>query len=141
MTEAKKERNNLPTRLKGELFAVVGLGLIIGVIAWCVSTAHFVRSAARAPGVVTRLNAGGTHPEIQFTAASGKVVDYPQGGMIWGYHTGERVRVLYDPRCPSDSPSLDTLPALWLGQGMVLLLGIVFCGSGLGLAFGPKEDS
>lgn len=141
MAEAKKERNDLPTRLKGGLFAVVGLGLIIGVIAWCVSTANFIRSAARAPGVVTRLNAGGSHPEIQFTVASGEVVTYPQGGIIWGYHTGERVWVLYDPRSPNSDPTLDTIPALWFDQGMMLLMGLVFLSIGLWTAFGPKEDS
>lgn len=137
---AAKQRNDLPTRLKGGLFAVIGLGLMIGVIAWCVSTARFIRTAARAPGVVTHLNAGGAHPEIKFTAASGKVVDYPQGGMIWGYHRGERVRVLYDPHRPSDSPVLDTIPALWFDQGMMLLLGLVFLSIGLWTAFGPKDD-
>ena len=140
MANAKKPRNDLLTRLKGGVFAVVGLGLTVGVCAWSVSSLHFIRCAARAPGIVTKLNAGGSHPEVSFTAASGEVVDYPQGGMILGYHAGQPVTVLYDPHHPRDSPCLDTIPALWFDQGMLLLMGIVFLSIGLHLAFGPKED-
>ncbi len=135
-----KPHNNVPTQLKGGVFAVVGLGLILGVCAWCVSNEHFIRTAARAPGIVTKLNAGGSHPEISFTAASGEVVDYPQGGMILGYHAGQHVTVLYNPRDPSGSPCLDTIPALWFDQGMLLLMGLVFSSIGLSLVFGPKEE-
>ena len=136
-----KPRNDLSTRLKGGVFTVAGLGLTIGGCAWCLSTANFIRSASQAPGIVTRLNAGGSHPEISFTAASGQVVDYPQGGMIWGYRTGQPVSILYNPRDPSDSPCLNTIPALWFFQGMTLLLGLIFSSTGLYLAFGPKEET
>ena len=135
-----KPRNDLLTRLKGGVFAVVGLCLTIGVCAWSVSNLHFIRTAARAPGIVTRLNAGGAHPEISFTAASGQVVDYPQGGMIGWYRTGQHVWVLYNRRDPGDSPCLDTIPALWFDGGMLLLMGLVFLSMGLFLAFGPKEE-
>ena len=141
MPNTNKPRNDLPTRAKGGLFAVVGLGLTVGVCAWSFANARFIQSAGRAPGVVTRLNAGGSHPEISFTAKSGEVVDYPQGGMIWGYRPGRHVFVLYNPRNPSDSPCLDTIPALWFDQGMLLLLGLVFLSIGSYLAFGPKESA
>ena len=111
-----------------------------GVCLWCISNLHFIQTAARAPGIVTKLNAGGSHPEVSFTAASGEVVDYPQGGMISGYHTGQHVTVLYNPRDPSDSPCLDTIPALWFDQGMLLLMGLAFLIIGLYLVFGPKEE-
>ena len=140
-TNAKKQRNDLPTRAKGGLFTMVGLVLTVGVCTWSLANARFIRSAGRAPGIVTRLNAGGSHPEISFTAKSGEVIDYPQGGMIWGYRAGQHVFVLYDLRDPSDSPCLDTIPALWFDQGMLLLLGIVFVSIGSYLAFGPKEEA
>ena len=135
-----RPRNDLPTRLKGGLFAVVGLGVMCGAGAGAVSTHNFVRSAAHAPGIVTRLNAGGSHPEIRFTAALGRIVSYPQGGMISGYHPGERVSVLYDPRDPSDSPCLDAFGTLWLGWIMLALLGTVFVSTGSLAVFGRKEE-
>ncbi len=136
-----KQRNDLPTRAKGGLFTMVGLVLTVGVCAWSLANARFIRSAGRAPGVVTRLNAGSSHPEISFTAKSGEVIDYPQGGLIWGYRPGQHVFVLYNPHNPSDSPCLDTIPALWFDQGMLLLLGVVFLSIGSYLMFGPKEDA
>lgn len=99
---------------------------------------RFVQAASRAPGVVSRLNAGGSHPEIRFPAASGEVVDYPQGGMIGGYHLGDRVSVLYDPRRPSDGPCVDAPGALWLNTGMLFGLGAVFTGVGLSRFAGSR---
>ena len=133
------KKPNLGDRLKGGVFAVVGLGVMVGVGFGAASTRRFVQSAAHAPGVVTRLNAGGSHPEIRFTAAAGQIVSYPQGGMISGYYPGERVSVLYDPRDPSDSPCLNAFGALWLGWIMLLGLGAAFVGAGSLLMFGKKE--
>ncbi len=135
-----KPRNDLPTRLKGGVFAVVGLSVIAGASAGAVSTHHFVQTAAHAPGVVTKLNAGGVHPEVQFTSASGRVVSYPQGGMIKSYRTGERVTVLYDPGAPSLDPHRDTFGALWLDWISLFGLGAVFVGIGLLLAFGRQQE-
>ena len=133
-----KRMNDLPARLVGGLFALVGLGLICGAVAETSATRRFVRSAARAPGVVSRLNAGGAHPQIQFTAASGEVVGYPQGGMIWGYHAGDRVSVLYDPHRPDNDPRLDTPNVLWFDTGMLFALGAVFTGVGLSRTLGSR---
>jgi hypothetical protein len=52
------------------------------------------KDAAVADGIVTKLNAGGAHPEIEFTTPDGQTVSYPQGGMIGGYKPGDHVRVL-----------------------------------------------
>ena len=131
---------NLGDRLKGGVFAVVGLGVITGAAFGAVSTHHFVQMAAHAPGVVTRLNAGGSHPEIRFTAAAGQIVSYPQSGMISGYRPGERVSVLYDPRDPGDSPCLNAFGTLWLDWIMLLGLGAVFVGVGTLLMFGKAKE-
>ena len=133
-----KQPNDLPARLVGGFFALIGLGLLLGAFSDLSSTRHFLRSAARVPGVVSRLNAGGSHPQIQFTAASGEVVGYPQGGMIWGYRAGDRVTVLYDPRQPDSDPHLDTPGVLWFDTGMLFLLGGVFTGIGLSRALGSR---
>ena len=134
-----KQRYDLGTRLKGGVFAVVGLGLAIGVVAWTVSTAQFIKTAGHAPGIVSKLNAGGSHPEIVFTAASGQVVSYPQGGMIGGYKTGQHVSVLYNPHNPRLDPCLDTWAALWLDKLMLLGMGLVFLCIGGWQIFGFEE--
>ena len=134
------QKPNLGDRLKGGVFAVFGLGVMFGAGVGAVSTRHFVQSAAHAPGVVTRLNAGGSHPEIRFTAAGGQIVSYPQGGMISGYHTGQRVSILYDPRDPSDSPCPSAFGALWLDWIMLFGLGAVFAGVGTLLMFGKAKE-
>lgn len=134
------QKPNWGDRLKGGVFAVAGLGVMTGAAFGTVSTHTFVLSAAHAPGVVTQLNAGGSHPEIQFTAASGQVVRYPQGGMISGYRPGEKVSVLYHPSRPNDGPSLDTFGALWGMWIMLFVMGAVFVGAGSLLMLGKAEE-
>src|SRR5262249_35098816 len=80
------------------------------------------RTAIRAEGVVVRLNAGGSHPQIDFTAASGAKISYPQGGLIFGYRPGQKVRVLYNPNNPGKTACIDTTGALWAVP--ILLAGI-----------------
>lgn len=93
--QTSRQPNNLATRLEGGVLAVAGLGAIIGACAGAVSTRNFLQTAACAPGVVTRLNAGGFHPEIRFTAGLGQIVNSPQGGMIKRYRVGEWVSLLH----------------------------------------------
>jgi len=130
---------SLAARLKGGVFAFAGLCVVCGAVAGVVSTRDFLRTAARAPGIVTRLNAGGFHPEIQFTVASGQRVQYPQGGMIKSYHAGESVFVLYDPHHPGQDPRLDTFGALWMDWITLFGMGAVFIGIGSLLIFGKEE--
>ncbi len=133
------QKPSLGDKLKGGVFALVGLGVMIGAGAGAVSTYRFVKNAASAPGIVTRLNAGGSHPQIQFTAASGMVISYPQGGMISGYRAGQRVSVLYRPSSPNADPSLNTFGALWLDWILLLGLGAVFVSAGWLLMFGTEK--
>ena len=65
------------------------------------------------------------HPEVRFTTATNQVIDYPQGGMIWGYRVGDQVTVLYDPNDPAQ-PIINTRGALWGFTAMNFLLGAVF---------------
>ena len=67
---------------KSIVSTLVGVGLMISAVCWAVFTWQFVTRAASAQGVVVKLNVGGAHPQIRFTAAAGEVVEYPQGGMI-----------------------------------------------------------
>ena len=113
-------------RFKCIVFTLVGVGLMISAVYWAVSTRHFVGRAASAPGAVVKLNAGGAHPQVRFTTAAGEVIEYPQGGMIWGYRVGDRVEVLYEPENPNRDPVIHTPGALWGFVAMDFLMGAVF---------------
>ena len=108
------------------VFTLVGLALMVSAVCWAISTRHFVARAAAAPGVVVKLNAGGAHPEIRFTTAAGQVVEYPQGGMIWGDQMGDHVEVLYTPENPTGSAVLNRPDALWGFVAMDFLMGAGF---------------
>ena len=112
--------------LKSIVFTLVGVGLMISALCWAVSTRRFVARAAVAPGMVVKLNAGGAHPEIRFNTAASQAIEYPQGGMIWGYRAGDKVEVLYDPRDPTTDPVINTPGALWGFTAMDFLLGTAF---------------
>ncbi len=126
MTAPTPWENPAVRTLKIIFFTMVGVALMIGALCWGVSTRRFVARAASAPGVVTKLNAGGAHPEVRFTTAAGEVVEYPQGGMIWGYRAGDRVEVLYEPGNPAGSAVLNRPGALWGFVAMDFLMGAVF---------------
>ena len=87
-------------------------------------------SALRGSGTVTRLNAGGSHPEIAFRTQNGSIISYPQGGMIAGFRVGQAVQVLYDAVDPSGTARVRSFGSLW---GTSLMLAT--CGAAL-LALG-----
>lgn len=88
------------------------------------SRRSFLQKALSAPGVVSSLNAGGSHPEIEFTTASGEKISYAQGGLIFGYRPGQNVRVLYHPEDPRLSACVDAFGALWFAPLILLGLGL-----------------
>ena len=106
--------------------AAVLLAISLGM---ALSTRRFVREAASAPGVVTKLHAGAAHPEIEFTTAAGQKVSFPEGGWI-SYQPGDRVRVLYRPQEPHRHAALDDPGALWFEAGVtgLVCLGLVLGG-------------
>ena len=126
MTNDTLRDNRMLRRLKIFVFTFVGAALMIGALCWGASTRRFVARAVSAPGVVVKLNAGGSHPEVRFTTAAGEVVDYAQGGMIWGYRAGDQVEVLYEPANPAGSAVLNRPGALWGFVAMDFLLGASF---------------
>lgn len=129
MADTPLPDNLVLRRVKVFFFTLVGVGLMISAIGWAVSTRRFVARAASAPGEVVKLNAGGAHPQVRFTTAAGRLVEYPQGGMIWGYRVGDKVEVLYASDNPTGSAVIHTPGALWgfvtidflMGAGFVLL--------------------
>jgi uncharacterized integral membrane protein len=115
--------------MKGLFFAIVGGMLLIAAAIAAVGVYRFRESASRADGVVERLNAGGSHPQIRFTTTSGDSVSYAQGGLIFGYDSGDRVQVLYRPERPQATARLDSVGAIW---AMPLLLGFLGAGFAIG---------
>jgi hypothetical protein len=86
------------------------------------------KDAPVADGIVTKLNAGGSHPEIEFTTPGGQTVSYPQGGVIWGYEPGQQVRVLYLRDDPKLDPTLDVIGARYAFAcfaGLMTAIGLV----------------
>jgi hypothetical protein len=117
------------SRLKlfpGMVFLAAAAVLLAVAIATGSGTRQFLGEAAAAPGVVTALNAGGSHPEVEFTTTSGRKVSYAQGGCISGYKPGDRVRVLYRPADPHGTASIDAPGALWFAPGVAGLLALGF---------------
>jgi hypothetical protein len=84
----------------GLRIAVISIGVMLiaagAVLALGIS--QFVEGCIREEGIVARLNAGGSHPQIVFHTREGTTVEYPQGGMIAGFHVGQVVQVLYQAR-------------------------------------------
>jgi hypothetical protein len=104
-------------------FIVLGLGLLAAAIPVTLSTRAFVRKAERAPGIVVSLNAGGSHPQIEFVTKSGQIIRYPQGGLIFGYKPGDRVQVLYDASNPAMTARINAVGAIWEVSLSLLIIG------------------
>jgi len=115
--------------MRGLLFGAVGLlSLAVGALE-VTHRLEFLEVAQAVDGQVERLNAGGSHPQVAFTTATGQRISYPQGGMIFGYEPGQPVRVLYDPARLRLEPVLDTFGALWGMTVVWVLLGLAFVGA------------
>ena len=115
----------------GIIFLIVGAALLITTVQLAVRKREFVRTASVAEGTVVRLNAGGSHPQIEFIDNSGKRISYPQGGLIFGYKPGDRVRVLYNPGDARNSASIDAFGALCPFPLILGTIGAVFLALGL----------
>jgi len=106
---------------------LIGVGLLVGAGFAGLERHRFVEAAERAQAVVPRLNAGGSHPQIEFTTASGQKVSYALGGLIFGYRPGDRVEVLYLPAEPRKA-CIDAFGAKWFWPLMLAGLGVFFTG-------------
>ena len=104
-----------------------GFGILLIVVALLlgVRTRAFVGRATAVPGVVERLNAGGSHPEIQFATPAGDRVSYPQGGLIFGYKPGQTVRVLFEAHDPQGTAQIDAIGALYFGSIVLSFMGLI----------------
>jgi len=124
-------------KLRRALFLLVGAGLLIAAVPVTLHIRAFVRYADKAAGVVVHLNAGGSHPEIQFTPVSGDAISFPAGGFIFNYAPGDEVTVIYDRAAPRATAKIDTPASVWFLPIALGLGGFVFFLFGL---IDPKES-
>jgi hypothetical protein len=90
----------------------------------------FINHAKVAQGTVTRLSAGGSHPQIRFLDSNGKTIEYPQGGFIFGFHPGDPVEVLYSDD-PWYGPCIHSFGALWFFPILLAILSAMMFVPGL----------
>ncbi|WP_431821534.1 DUF3592 domain-containing protein [Burkholderia sp. F1] len=107
-------------------------GIVIGVVFLVIaaftarSTWDFLRTAIAVPGEVVSLNAGGSHPQVEFVTRTGERISYPQGGMIYGTKVGDKVTVLYQPEAPSRTATINPFGAVWNWTLLALISGVGF---------------
>ena len=99
--------------------------LLVPAATTAIGTWRWLQRSAVAQGEVTRLNAGGSHPEVEFTTAAGQKVSYPQGGLVMGWQVGDTVPVRYDPTAPTRDPCINRVAAIWTIPFALLLGGMV----------------
>ena len=110
---------------------VMGSATASGMGTW-----RWLQRTTVAPGRVTRLNAGGSHPQIEFTTASGQKVDYAQGGLTGQWRVGDVVQVRYDPAVPDHAPCVDLTTAIWTVPIGLLFAGMVATGALIAVSAG-----
>jgi hypothetical protein len=92
------------------------------------NTVEFLRASILVPGEVVALNAGGSHPQIEFATRDGQRVSYPQNGLIFGMKVGDHVNVRYLAGSPSITARLDRFGAIWewsIGFGFMGVVGLI----------------
>lgn len=110
--------------------------LVVGLVFWAVAgylfnaRTDFLAQAQSALGVVSELNAGGSHPQIDFVTADEQHISYPQGGFIFGYQEKQQVQVWYLPAQPFMTAVVQDRGALWGTPIALTVLGLIFCGVG-----------
>jgi len=114
------------------IFAVIGLGLLIGGVFSIQHTRRFLQTAASAPGVVTenvrRGHRSGYYPRVLFRTATGQKISFVGnvGTRPPSYRVNEPVIVLYDPLEPYRA-SIRSFGGLWVTSAILCGLGLLFC--------------
>ncbi len=85
------------------IFTGIGLVLLLLHSYSLYQSYKFSHHSATTNGYVSKLNAGGSHPEITFTTKDGQTISYPQNGLIFGYKVNDKVEVLYNPNTPTEA--------------------------------------
>ncbi len=126
-------------RFKAQLFIGLGLLLLVMAVLEAFQTRRFIAESVVVPGRVVELSAGGSHPVIRFPISAGQTRLSPQGGWIFGYKVGDRVRMRYRVAAPQATATLDAFGTLWFSPIFLLVLGTGFMlGGYLNLPAGSK---
>jgi len=127
------------TWLAGLFFSLIGIGLLAIAFHLFTERQDFLSRAQRADGVVSALNAGGSHPQVSFDTATGERFSYAQGGFIHGYEVGQPVQVLYLPERAQASAVVEDRGALWGLPVALALMGLTFALGGVLYLFRPRR--
>lgn len=126
-TPPAKPRGDL---LRAVIFLPLGLCLLLVTYSLVTERLAFLAQAARADGHVSALNAGGSHPQIDFNDAAGNPISYPESGLIYGYAVGDSVTVRYDAEAPARTAIIEDRGALWGASLLVGLFAVVATAGG-----------
>jgi hypothetical protein len=110
----------------------VPLGLLLLYITFCLvnDRLDFLAQAQQAQGHVSALNAGGSHPQIDFTDATGHAVSFAESGLIFGYSVGDAVTVFYRTEAPYNTAIIGDRGALWGASLLTGVFAVVFTAGG-----------
>lgn len=121
----KKRADNIVSVIFCGVFAVF---FLVAAVFSSLNTVDFLRTSILVPGEVVALNAGGSHPEIEFSTKDGQKISYPQGGLIFGMRVGDHVNVRYLADSPGITARLDKFGAIWswsIGFGCMGAIALV----------------
>jgi hypothetical protein len=132
-------------KLLFSLFAVIGIGLVVGAWLMFESRQTFLAAAVPAEGTVVGLDmvrsssgsrSGSSYsyyPIVRFRTVDGEDVEFrsSSGSNPPSYRRGERVVVLYDPQTP-EIAEIDSFFSLWGGILILAFVGVVFGTVGIG---------
>lgn len=123
-----KRRYNYFALLIGGVFLVITIGVVLDRI-------DFYRTSVVGEATVVRLNAGGNHPEIAFTALDGREYETPASSW-WSVEQGQKVAVRYDPSEPRMTVVIDTFADIWWWTFFLAIPAVLFLEGGLtGMTF------
>lgn len=116
--------------------------IILGVVTFCIQLPFlsleikFVKTSKVVPAEVVKLNAGGKHPQVEFTTLDGQNISVPASS--WSsVSVGDTVEVRYDPK----HPRIAKMNTLWGVWGLHLMVVWVSAGFILGGLLGfPSKD-
>ncbi|APR34111.1 DUF3592 domain-containing protein [Paraburkholderia sp. SOS3] len=90
----------------------------------------FQLSSVTTAGTVLRLNAGGHHPQIAFTANDGRRYERPTG-TTRSFEAGQTILIRYRPTDPGATAMIDSTVDLWKWPLFVSFLAAAFVVTGL----------
>lgn len=95
-------------------YFALGIGIALSVItAYCIiSKIEFLMASELTTGKVVKLEFGGHHPEIEFSAKNGKNYKVSASSR-WSVAVGQTVEIRYTTQDPKMSATLNTVLDIW----------------------------